>query len=68
MSKSRTRVVTNAPELPSDLAFEAALIELETLVARMEGGMALLRHCQGQLAAAEEKIRVMDGVDEGQTT
>ncbi|MDR0673821.1 MAG: exodeoxyribonuclease VII small subunit [Zoogloeaceae bacterium] len=81
MSKSRTRVVTNAPELPSDLAFEAALIELETLVARMEGGdmtleasiaaygrgMALLRHCQGQLAAAEEKIRVMDGADEGQT-
>ncbi|MDR3159139.1 MAG: exodeoxyribonuclease VII small subunit [Zoogloeaceae bacterium] len=79
MPKSKTSVATNAPELPDDLKFETALSELESLVARMEGGemtleaslaaygrgMALLRHCQGQLTTAEEKIRVMDSANEG---
>ena len=79
MPKSGTGAATEAPELSPDLKFEDALSELEVLVTRMEGGemtleasiaaygrgMALLRHCQGQLAAAEEKIRVMDGADEG---
>ncbi|MDR2625899.1 MAG: exodeoxyribonuclease VII small subunit [Zoogloeaceae bacterium] len=84
MPKSKNSVVadTDAPELPADLKFEAALSELEALVARMEGGemtlesslaaygrgMALVRHCQGQLAVAEEKMRVMDGADEGKET
>jgi exodeoxyribonuclease VII small subunit len=82
MSKPRTRVVTDAPELSPDLEFEVALAELEALTARMESGempleasiaaygrgMSLLRHCQGQLTAAEEKIRVMaDGADEGKS-
>ncbi|MDR0735724.1 MAG: exodeoxyribonuclease VII small subunit [Zoogloeaceae bacterium] len=79
MPKSKASVVTDASELSADLKFETALSELEALVARMEGGemtleaaivaygrgMALLRHCQGQLAVAEEKIRVMDNMDEG---
>ncbi|MDR1349234.1 MAG: exodeoxyribonuclease VII small subunit [Zoogloeaceae bacterium] len=81
MSKLRTRVVTDAPELAPDLKFETALSELERLVARMEDGemaledsiaaygrgMALLRHCQEQLTVAEEKIRVMDALDEGKS-
>ena len=58
----------------ADLKFEAALAELEKLVASMEGGqlpleasldaykrgMALLQHCQLQLADAEEKVRVLE--------
>jgi len=56
------------------LKFEAALAELEKLVAAMEAGqlpledsltayrrgMELLQHCQRQLADAEEKVRVLD--------
>lgn len=66
-TKSRTRPV--AP-----LKFEAALAELEKLVASMEAGqlpleeslaayrrgVELLQHCQRQLADAEEKVRVLD--------
>ncbi len=51
--------------------FEEALVELETVVARLEGedlpldkaislfekGQALLAHCQGQLASAELKVQ-----------
>ena len=62
------------PEL-ADLKFEAALAELEKLVASMEAGQLpledslaayrrgaeLLQHCQRQLADAEEKVRVLDG-------
>ena len=54
----------------TELGFEAALEELETVVKRLEGeelpleeaitlferGQALLEHCQGQLAAAELKV------------
>lgn len=56
------------------LKFEAALAELEKLVASMEGGQLpleeslaaykrgvdLLQHCQRQLADAEERVRVLD--------
>ncbi|MDR2164299.1 MAG: exodeoxyribonuclease VII small subunit [Zoogloeaceae bacterium] len=62
------------PALPSDLKFETALAELEALVENMENGaleleasiaayergMSLLRHCQAQLVAAEQKIRIME--------
>ena len=56
------------------LKFEAALSELENIVASMEGGklaledsiaaykrgMALMQHCQAQLTAAEEQIRIIE--------
>ena len=56
------------------LKFEAALAELEKLVASMEAGqlpleesltayrrgVELLQHCQRQLADAEDKVRVLD--------
>lgn len=56
------------------LKFEAALAELDKLVASMEAGqlpleesltayrrgVELLQHCQRQLADAEEKVRVLD--------
>ena len=58
----------------ADMKFETALAELETIVAGMEEGqleldasiaayqrgMALMRHCQQQLADAEQKIRILD--------
>ena len=54
--------------------FETALAELEDLVRRMEGGeleleasiaayrrgVALLKHCRGQLSEAEAQIRVLE--------
>lgn len=57
------------------VSFEAALQELERLVQTLESGGApledalaayergvhLLRHCQETLAAAEQKIRILDG-------
>lgn len=64
----------------ADLKFEAALAELEDIVQSMEGGkleleesiaayqrgMALMKHCQQQLAAAEEQIRILEsGEDSG---
>ena len=64
---------TSAPGV-AELKFEAALAELEKLVAAMEAGqlpleeslsayqrgVELLQHCQRQLADAEEKVRVLD--------
>lgn len=58
----------------ADMKFEAALAELEAIVQSMEGGkleleesiaayrrgMALLKHCQQQLADAEQQIRVLE--------
>jgi exodeoxyribonuclease VII small subunit len=58
----------------ADMKFEAALAELENLVHAMEEGkleleasiaayqrgMALMKHCQGQLAEAEQKIRIFE--------
>jgi exodeoxyribonuclease VII small subunit len=56
------------------LSFEAALAELESIVQGMESGKlsleeslaayqrgaSLLKHCQGALAAAEQKIQVLE--------
>ena len=61
-------------ETIADMKFETALNELETLVARMEDGeleleasiaayrrgMALMKHCQAQLADAEQQIRLFE--------
>ena len=58
----------------ADMKFEAALAELENIVSSMEGGqleleasiaaykrgMELMKHCQAQLADAEEQIRVLE--------
>lgn len=62
---------------PSDdiLTYEAALKELEGLVQRMESGQiplnellggyqrgaALLKICQGKLAAVEQQVKLLDG-------
>jgi exodeoxyribonuclease VII small subunit len=57
------------------VSFESALLELERIVQAMENGdtpleqslanyergMALLKQCQGQLADAEQKIRILEG-------
>jgi len=57
-----------------DMKFETALAELENIVSSMEGGkleleasiaayrrgMELMKHCQGQLAHAEEQIRILE--------
>jgi len=56
-------------------SYEAALAELERLVADLEGGKleleaslaayqrgsALLRFCQAQLAGAEQQVRMLEG-------
>ncbi len=58
----------------ADLKFEAALAELEAIVASMEGGqleleasiaayrrgMDLMKHCQTQLTDAERQIRIFE--------
>lgn len=60
---------------PSAPSFEAALAELESIVQNMESGKlsleeslaayqrgaTLLKHCQAALAAAEQKIQVLEG-------
>jgi exodeoxyribonuclease VII small subunit len=70
MAKNTSPEVTGI----AGLKFEAALAELEKLVASMEAGqlpleesltayrrgVSLLQHCQNQLADAEEKVRVLD--------
>jgi exodeoxyribonuclease VII small subunit len=59
---------------PDELKFEAALAELEGIVRNMEGGeleletaiaayrrgVSLLKHCQKQLADAEQQIRLLE--------
>ncbi|RIX46816.1 MAG: exodeoxyribonuclease VII small subunit [Rhodocyclales bacterium GT-UBC] len=58
----------------ADMKFEDALGELENIVSSMEGGkleleasiaayrrgMALMKHCQAQLANAEDQIRILE--------
>jgi len=58
----------------ADMKFETALAELESLVHSMEDGkleleesiatyrrgMALMKHCQAQLADAEQQIRMLE--------
>jgi|GEM_PF-1617321 exodeoxyribonuclease VII small subunit len=60
---------------PITVSYEAALEELEGLVEQMEGGQldletslaayrrgsALLKFCQGQLSAAEQQVKVLEG-------
>ncbi|MDR2015845.1 MAG: exodeoxyribonuclease VII small subunit [Azoarcus sp.] len=60
---------------PAPKTFEAAVSELETIVRQMETGslpleqaleqyqrgVALLRHCQDKLDAAEQQIRILEG-------
>lgn len=57
-----------------DMKFEAALADLENIVSSMEGGkleleasiaayrrgMELMKHCQAQLADAEEQIHILE--------
>jgi exodeoxyribonuclease VII small subunit len=58
----------------ADMKFETAIAELEDIVSSMEGGkleleasiaayrrgMELMKHCQAQLANAEEQIRILE--------
>jgi exodeoxyribonuclease VII small subunit len=60
---------------PQELTFEAALVELEKIVARMESGelsleqalathkrgLELARFCQQCLEAAREQVKVLEG-------
>lgn len=66
--------MAETPSAPLTENFEAALTELETIIAAMERGdlpleqaldsyqrgMALLRHCQATLNAADTRIRVLE--------
>lgn len=63
------------------LTFEQAIAELESIVAAMEHddlpleealsryqrGVSLLRHCQGTLNAAEQKIRILENGELNET-
>jgi exodeoxyribonuclease VII small subunit len=69
----RTRMLMDQTPI-ADMKFETAVAELEAIVSGMEGGqleleasiaahqrgMALIRHCQQQLAQAEEQIRIIE--------
>jgi exodeoxyribonuclease VII small subunit len=64
-----------APDTARPASYEAAVAELETLVARMEGGALsleeslsayrrgsqLVSYCQQQLEKVEHQVRVLDG-------
>ncbi|MGA8053890.1 MAG: exodeoxyribonuclease VII small subunit [Burkholderiales bacterium] len=64
----------SAPTQETPLPFEAALAELEAIVARMESGeltleqslaahkrgLELARHCQGVLAQAQQQVRLLE--------
>lgn len=39
---------------------EGGTLELEASIEAYQRGMALLQHCQGQLAVAEQKIQIME--------
>ena len=72
MTKSKQSAQSQSA-LPDDLKFEAALEELESLVAQMEGGqlsldeslkafergVALTRHCSTALKEAELKVQAL---------
>ncbi len=71
---------TQVPTMPvaSEIGFEAAVEELERIVAelerggpdlgsalaRYERGVGLLGHCQGLLDSAERSVALLTGVDE----
>ena len=44
----------------ADMKFETALAELEASIAAYKRGMELMKHCQNQLADAEEQVRVLE--------
>lgn len=66
--------MAKAPQAETPVSFENAVSELEALVAAMERddlpleqalehyqrGLALLRHCQTTLNAAEQRIRILE--------
>jgi exodeoxyribonuclease VII small subunit len=68
-----------APAAPASLTYEAALQELEGLVARVESGQlpldellagyqrgaVLLKVCRDKLQAVEQQIKVLDGKADG---
>jgi exodeoxyribonuclease VII small subunit len=79
-TKDRAAAAEGAAEsssdgLPQPESYEAALAELDTLVARMEGGSlsleeslaayrrgaVLVKFCQQQLEKVEQQVRVLDG-------
>ncbi|MBX6315387.1 MAG: exodeoxyribonuclease VII small subunit [Isosphaeraceae bacterium] len=63
--------------MESDLRFEAALEQLEQVVAELEGGalglddalaayergVRLLKHCHGLLDGAERRVALLTGID-----
>ena len=67
--------MTRSKPTPDKPAFEVALAEIEGIVSRIEAGQLtleeslaayrrgaeLLRHCQGQLADAEQQLKILDG-------
>ena len=66
--------MSKAAKAEASRTFESALSELETLVARMEGGQLsleqslaaykrgaeLLKYCQAQLADAQQQVKVLE--------
>jgi exodeoxyribonuclease VII small subunit len=72
MAKTPSSPVTATP-----VSYEAALEELETLVARLESGQLpldqlltgyqrgaeLLKFCRGRLEAVEDQIKVLEGTE-----
>jgi exodeoxyribonuclease VII small subunit len=66
--------MANTQQAETPASFESAVSELEALVAAMERddlpleqaldhyqrGLALLRHCQTTLTAAEQRIRILE--------
>lgn len=76
------RVKSQAPAESETLTFDVALVQLQQVVKQLEGGelsledslkafergVALSRVCQGQLAAADQKIEVLlKGTEPGST-
>jgi exodeoxyribonuclease VII small subunit len=73
---------TSAPAPTANLTYEAALQELEALVAKVESGQlplddllsnyqrgaVLLKICRDKLQAVEQQIKVLDGKADGQTS
>ncbi|MEY3612117.1 MAG: Exodeoxyribonuclease 7 small subunit [Pseudomonadota bacterium] len=75
MSKAASIDTANATAAPLPTSYEAALLELESLVGQLESGQmpldqlltgyqrgaALLAFCRDKLKAVEDQIQVLDG-------
>ena len=75
MPKAASLDTADTAAAPLPLSYEAALVELETLVAQLESGQmpldqlltgyqrgaALLAFCRDKLKAVEDQIQVLDG-------